>query len=161
MLAALELRGEVGGRIDGRNTAAVDNHDAIAGHADFRQNVSRKNNGMAAGETLDEVADLDDLLGVEADGGLVKDNDLGIVHERLGQADALLISARQALDQLVALILDVRLLHGVVDAGFTLLRGNVFDAGDEVEISGDGHVHDRAADFRAGSRCACEPPASR
>ena len=140
VLAALELGGEIGRGIDGGDAAAVDNHDAVAGHADFRKDVGRKNDGMAAGEPLDEMADLDDLLGIEADGGLVENDDLGIMDQGLGQADALLITARKALDQVVALILNIGLDHSVLDARAALFRGNVFDASHEIEIGGNRHI---------------------
>ena len=42
-----------------------------------------------AGETLDQVAGLHDLLRVEAGGRLVEDQHLGVVQDRLGQPDAL------------------------------------------------------------------------
>ncbi len=100
-LAALELRGEVLRRIHRRDFALVDDHHAVAGHADFRQDVRGKNDGVAAGEALDQVAHFDDLLGIEAHGGLIENDDFGIVHQGLGQADALLVAAGEALDQLV------------------------------------------------------------
>ena len=50
---------------------------------------------------LDQMAHFDNLLGIEAHGGLVENDDFGIVHQRLCEADALLVSARETLDQFV------------------------------------------------------------
>ena len=77
-------------------------------------------------KTLDQVAHFDDLLGVEADGRLVENDHVGIVHQRLRQADALLVSAREPLDQLVALVGDVGFLQGVVDRARRAFRAGTF-----------------------------------
>ena len=50
---------------------------------------------MIAGQVLDQLTGLDDLLGVEAGGRLVEDEDVGIVDQRLRQADALLVALRE------------------------------------------------------------------
>ncbi len=115
-LAALELGGEVLRRIDGGNLALVDDDHAVTGHADFGQDVRGKNDGVRARQALDQVAHFDDLLGIEADGGLVEDDHVGIVHQRLGQAHALLVAARKPLDQLIALIGDVGFFERLGDA---------------------------------------------
>ena len=99
-LAAFELRGEVLRRVDGGDLAFIDDHHAVARHADFRQNMRRENDGVAPGKTLDQMADFDDLLGIEAHGGLVEDDDVGIVHQGLRDAYALFVTARKTLDQL-------------------------------------------------------------
>ena len=50
---------------------------------------------MIAGELLDELPRFDDLLGVEAGGRLVEDEDVGVVDQRLREADALLVALRE------------------------------------------------------------------
>ena len=50
---------------------------------------------MIAGELLDELARLDDLLRVEAGRRLVEDQHVRVVDERLRQADALPVALRQ------------------------------------------------------------------
>ena len=122
-LAALELRGEILRSIYGCDFAFVDDDHAIARHAHFGQDVRRENDRVIPGEILDQVADFDDLLGIEAHGRLVEDDYIRIVHERLRQSDALLISAREALDQLIALICDVRLFKRIGNALRPLFRG--------------------------------------
>ena len=49
-----------------------------------------------------QLAGLDDLLGVEAGGGLVEDQDVGVVDDGLGEADALPVAFGELADQLVA-----------------------------------------------------------
>ena len=133
-LAAFELRGEILRRVHGGDFALVDDHHAVAGHADFRKNVRGENDGVVSGEALDQVADFDDLLGIEADGGLVEDDDVGIVDQSLRDAYALLVAARETLDQLVALVFQVGLFDRVGDAGGALVRRDVLDARDEIQI---------------------------
>ncbi len=121
-LPALELRREILRRIDGGNFAFVDDDHAIAGHADFRQDVSGKNDGVRAGQALDEVADFDNLLGIEADGRLVQNNYGGIMDQRLGQPNTLLVAAREPLDQLRALVDDIGFFERVGNALRPLIR---------------------------------------
>ena len=95
---------------------------------------------VAAGQTFDQMADFDDLLGVEAHGRLIEDDHVGIVDQGLRQADALLIAAGEPLDQFVLLVHDVGLFQGVRDAFRALIRRNILDARDEIEIGPDGHI---------------------
>ena len=108
-LPALQLRRQVLRRVHGDDFALIDDHNAIARHADFGQNVRGKNDRVIARKTFDQMADFDDLFRIEADGGLVENNHIGIVYQRLRQADALLIAAGKTLDELRALVFDVGL----------------------------------------------------
>ena len=86
---------QVVGRVDGHDLALVDDDDALAGLRDFGQDVRAEDDRVIAGELLDQLARLDDLLRVEAGGRLVEDQHVGVVDQRLRQADALLVALRQ------------------------------------------------------------------
>ena len=62
---------------------------------DLREDVRAQDDRVIAGEFLDELARFDDLLRVEAGGRLVEDQDVGVVDERLRQADALPVALRE------------------------------------------------------------------
>ena len=94
-LGALQPRGQVVRRVDGDDAALVDDDDALAGLRDLRQDVRAEDDGVIAGEAADEVARLDDLLGVEAGGRLVEDQHFRVVDERLREADALPVALRE------------------------------------------------------------------
>ena len=55
------------------------------------------------GQALDEGTDLDELIGVEAGGGLVQDEQFGVTDEGLRQADTLAIAFAQFADMFVPL----------------------------------------------------------
>ena len=97
-LPAAPLGGETLWRVDGGYFPLVDDDDAIARHAHFRQDVRGKNDRVASSKILDEVADFDDLLWVEAHGGLVENDYVRITDHGLRKTDALLVPAREALD---------------------------------------------------------------
>jgi len=80
--------------IRGHQLALVDNDDTFAGLFDFRQDVGAQNNGVVAGEALDQVARLVDLLGIESGGRLVQNEHFGIVNDGLCQADPLAVPFR-------------------------------------------------------------------
>ena len=121
------------------------------------KNVRGKNDGVISGETFDQVAHFDDLLGIEAYRRLIKNNHIGIVNQCLGDSYALLIAAGEALDELVALVFEAGFFDGVLDAAFRVYRRHIFYARDEIEIGVHGHVGierrifweiaDAAADF--------------
>ena len=72
--------------------AVVDDDHALADRLHLRQDVGGKNDRVALAEALDQVADLDDLLRVEADGRLVQNQDGWVAEQRLRDADALLVA---------------------------------------------------------------------
>ena len=75
---------------------------------------------MVTAQVLDQGADLNDLLGVQAHGGLVQDQHRGVADERLGNAHTLLIALGQVADEPVIHILD---LHQLADLFDVLLPG--------------------------------------
>ena len=85
------------------------------------------------------VAGLDDLLGIEAGGGLVEDQHVGIVDDGLREADALPVAFRKLADQLVADIADGAALHDFVDAARRDRSADALELADEVEVLADLH----------------------
>jgi hypothetical protein len=78
-----------------------DDDDALAGMLHFAEDVGAEDDGVLAGERFQQLADFDDLLGVEAAGGLVEDQHVGVVDDGLRQADALAEALGELADQLV------------------------------------------------------------
>ena len=95
---------------------------------------------MIAGELLDQLARLDDLFRVEAGRRLVEDEDVGVVNQRLGEPDALLVAFRQLAAQAVRHVVDAGALHHCLDALAPLAARHPLDLGDELEIFDDAHV---------------------
>ena len=85
-------RGKVIGLVVGDDLTIVDNENALADGGNLLQNVGGENDGSVLAQILDNVSYLDDLLGVETDGGLVKDKYFGVADQRLSQTDTLLIT---------------------------------------------------------------------
>src|SRR5438094_2486274 len=83
-----------------------DDQRLLADGGDLGKDVRREHDRVLAGQRLDELAHLDDLRGIEPDGGLVEDEHLGVAEQRLRKSDALLLSfgevADDALDELRA-----------------------------------------------------------
>ena len=90
------LRGEVVrkgvGCAVGHKAAVVDDDHAFADRLHLGQNVRGENDRVAFAEALDQVADLDNLLRVKADGRLVQNEDGRVAEQRLRDADALLVA---------------------------------------------------------------------
>ncbi len=81
--------GEVLQGILGDDLALVDDDDPLAHIRDLMEDVGGEHHGVVLAQLLDELADFDDLPGVQADRGLVEDQDLGVAHQGLGQAHPL------------------------------------------------------------------------
>ena len=111
----------VGGAV-GHHPAVVDDDDPLAHGLHFRQDVGAQNHRVVAAQVLDQGADLNDLLGVQAHGGLVQDQHRGVADERLGNAHTLLIALGQVADEPVIHILD---LHQLADLFDVLLPGQL------------------------------------
>ena len=71
-----------------------------------------ENDGVILAKRTDQVTDLDDLLGVKADGRLVKNDDGGIAHQSLCDTHALAVALREVADQALVNVLD---LHDLAD----------------------------------------------
>ena len=88
--------------VRGDDLALADDDDLLADLLHFRQDVRAENDRVVARQALDQRPGLDDLLRVQAGGGLVQNQDVGIVDDRLRQSDALPVAFGKLADQLVA-----------------------------------------------------------
>ena len=95
---------------------------------------------MVPAERADEIADLDDLARVEADRGLVEDDDLGIGEDGLCDADALTVALREVLDEPVRVFAEAGFLNGPVDGVPELVAPETARLSDEREVLVRGHV---------------------
>ena len=104
------------GRAGGDGPAVVDQHDAVGQHVGLVEVLGGEQQGDALG---DEVADgrPHDLAaaGVEAGGGLVEHEQLGLDDEAGGQVDPAALAAGDVLHQLVAELADVEAVDEAVD----------------------------------------------
>ena len=106
----------------------------------FRQNVGAQNDRVVAGQGAEQFADLDDLLGVEAGSGLVEDEYVGVVDDRLGDADALPVALGKLADQLVAHVADGAASQHLVHPAVDVRRADSLELADEIEVLGDLHL---------------------
>jgi hypothetical protein len=102
--------------------------------------VRADHNGVIAGEAPDQLPRFDDLLGIEPRRRLVEDQHLGIVNERLREANPLLVALRELAAVPRRHVVHVRALHDGGDPLFPLLWWHALDARDEIQILAHGHV---------------------
>lgn len=108
---------EFGGRAVGLEFAGCDDEDAGADLLDLGEDVGGDEHGAVGAEFADERAHLGDLGGVESVGGLVEDEDLGIVQDGRGEADALPVALAEVSDAAGADIAEPAAFDGSVDGG--------------------------------------------
>jgi hypothetical protein len=124
----------------GHDAAAVDDDGARAGGVDFLEDMGREHDRLAAPELADQVPDLVLLVRIEAVGGLVHDEHVRVVDQRLREAGAVLVALRQRVDRLVQHRLQEAQLHHA-GHGFTSRRaGQAAQLGGETEESLHRHV---------------------
>ena len=71
--------------------AAIINHDAVANILHVRKQMAAQDDGLSAsGQGQDQIFDLAATDRVEAGGGFVQNDQVGVIDQRLGQADAAL-----------------------------------------------------------------------
>src|SRR5213078_404381 len=115
--AAQAARHQLGGRAEGLEPAARDDRDAIGDRLDVRQDVGREEHGHAViAELEDEVADLLATERIEAAHRLVEHDQLGVVHQGLGQPGALQHALAELLEALAARAAQADLLDQLVGA---------------------------------------------
>ena len=86
---------------------------AQVGHV--ADDVRGEDDDHVVADGAEEVVEADALLRIEAGGGLVDDDEAGLAEERLRDAEALLHSAGEAAEGLLADVEEVRLLEERVD----------------------------------------------
>ena len=87
---------QIAHRVRRTHLALVDDDHLLARLAHFRKNVRAQNDGVIAGEALDQVARFIDLLGIEASRRLVQDQHVRIVDDGLRQSHALPVALSKA-----------------------------------------------------------------
>ena len=131
----------------GHNAAVVDNQDALAHGLHLGQNVGAQDNRVVAAQVFDEGADFNNLLGVQAHGGLVQNEHRGVADQRLGNAHALLIALGEVADEPVVHVFD---LHQLADLLQVLLPGELglLQLIHEVQVLFHRHIHVQGRQLR-------------
>src|SRR5205823_6568850 len=115
--------------------AALDDADAGAHLAQLGQDVGADHEELAhAGQLGEEAAHLDAGAGVQAAGGLVEQEDLGVVDEHAGDAQALLHAAGEGVNEGGFFFGEVGELEDLVDDLAPSLPGDLEGGGEELEV---------------------------
>ena len=102
----------------GRHARLVQHDDVVAGELDIRQQVRRQDqvHALVVGEVADELEHLLAALRVHAVGRLVEEQQIRVVHQGLGQLDALLHARRVGLDVAVPGLAEADVVEHLVGA---------------------------------------------
>ena len=117
-------------------------HDdgAGAGGFHFFENVCRKKNRFFLAQLFDELADLVLLVGIEAVGGFVKNEDFGVVDEGLRETGAVAVAFGKSVDGLLGDGLQETGLDHFLDCIFLSFAGETAHLGNPLQEAGDRHV---------------------
>ena len=132
---------------------------------DIGQQVGRQQDGFSAGDQgEDEVLDLAGALGIEAGGRFVENDQIGIVEEGLGEADAAGHALGEAPDGAMAGVREARHVEQLVNARAGGFGGQPEQAGVEgqgfegrqvgIEVGLFGEIADAALDGGGAGGCA-------
>src|SRR5271157_4996566 len=90
------------GRLTVKNDLPImDEKDPVGHWLDLLENVGRNQNCLGLAQVPDQRPNPANLVRIEAAGGLVHDQDLGVMKQRLGHRDPLPIALRKFADRLV------------------------------------------------------------
>ena len=157
------VSGEVFGRPVIADAALAQDEHVWAGLGDVVEDVGGQDHGAVAAEAGEQRAEAHAFLGVESGGGFVHDDEPGVAHEGLGDADAAAHASGEAADAPVGHVREpdpvdelVRLAHafpGVVDAFEDAHVVEEFERG-ELRVGFDvlRQVAERAFERAAGPR---------
>ena len=120
--------------------ALVDDEDPVAGHLDFRQDMAGDDHGHPAAQARDQVADDQDLVGIQADGRLIHDDHRRLGEDRLGDPHPLPKALGQLADDPVADPLQIADLEDLVDPRAKLAPGHLLQPSPEIQVFADPHV---------------------
>src|SRR5271165_2441882 len=101
-LFQVAVRSRQVGRLAVKNDLPImDEKDPVGHRLDLLENVGRNQNSLGPAQVPDQRPYPANLVGIEAAGGLVHDQDLGVMKQRLGHRDPLPIALRELADRLV------------------------------------------------------------
>ena len=104
---------------------------------------------MGLAQIVDQVADLDHLGGVQANGGFVQDDHLGAAQQRGGNANALAVTFGQVADQPLFHFLQPGALHGVLYILHAVsFLFHAFQLADKQQVFLHGHIGIQRRNFR-------------
>jgi hypothetical protein len=103
---------------------------------------------VVAGELPDQLPRLDDLLGIETRRRLVENQHVGVVNQRLCEANALLVALGQLRAEPVRHLGDPRPIHDRLHPMPAVGSRDALDLSDEVQVFDDGHVGVEGRRFR-------------
>ena len=118
----------------GLDLAAVINDHAVAHVFHVRQQMAAQDDGLAApGQRQDQILDLAAADGVEAGGRLVEDDQVGVVDERLGQADAALHALGELADRPRPGLAQADHFEQLLGAVLALVPGQAEEVAEEIQ----------------------------
>ena len=104
---------------------------------------------MSLAQVMDEVADLDHLGGIQANGGFVQNNHFGAAQQRGGNANALAVAFGQVADQPLFHFLQSGALHGVLYILHAIsFLFHAFQLADKHQVFLHGHIGIQRRNFR-------------
>ncbi len=138
-------------RVVGYDDAFADDDGAVADSLRLLHYVCGEDYGLLPAELLDEVADFDDLVGVETRCRLVEDENLGVVHHCAGYACALTVAFGEFANLLELMLPKSHCVNGIVNGLFCLRpwdvhRRRIFEVFADVHIEVEGVVFGQVAD---------------
>src|SRR5216684_6010215 len=99
--------------------------------------------GAGVVEALEELHDFIALRGVQVAGGLVGEDELGILDDRARDAHELLLAAGKLVGEEIFLAHDIEAVQGVADQADALFVRNVFVGERDFEVLKDGEIVDQ------------------
>ena len=148
---------QLGRRAVRHDAPAVDDDDARAHGLDFFQYVRREDDRLVRAHALDEIAHLVLLVGVQPVGGLIEDQHVGVVDQRLGEAGAVLVAFRQRVDRLVEHVFEKAQLDCAVHRALAGVAAKTAQLGREIEEATHRHVGVARRVFRQVARSGAWP----
>ena len=115
-------------------------NDAIAAGGVFFGMGDLDDGGAGFIEFLEELHDLVALDGMEIAGGLIGEDELGILDDGAGYADELLLAAGELIGEKIFFADDVEAIESVADEAGALLLRNVFVGQGDFKIFVDGKI---------------------
>ncbi len=135
-------------RIRGTDAPLVDHHHTRTHHFDFGQNVRRNQNGAPMREVFDELPHLPDLVGIEADGRFVEDEQIRVMNQGVSESDPLFLAFGEGADQGAFFFLQVTHFEHISDAVLDFRAFNAFERGSVAEVFMDPHIAVEGGAFR-------------
>ena len=122
----LQLALQVLRRVTGNQLPLGNDHDVVTDSTDLREDMGTEYDRMFPAQITDHIPNLDNLFGIQSDGGLIQDDYIRFAEDGLGHTHPLAVALGKVAYQAAFHVLDFYQFHDLVNGSLKAVFWKLF-----------------------------------